>query len=674
MNRLTSILQTIYQACKREFLSVPQFSYSLGYLLTIHVAALLFFSIFRFILFLSTEYEFPADIQDDILLQATAFLRGLWFDNVIACYILALPLLILWLAALANIRSKGIFLGVSGIFMAFYSLAFAVTAANIPYFDYFFKTINSSIYNWFGYVATTAGMVVGESSYYFPIAFGLVAIVLVIYGIGRLTNFFYTQIRENHPPLHAQQRIGIFVGGLLCAGLCLFGIRGRTGYNPIRISQAYYCTDPFLNQIGINPVFNLLMTTLDDNRKENKQLQVMPDAKAIAYQQMILQRKGIEGISPLAREVKHEGTPTRQNVVLIFMESMSANLMNHFGSQKNLTPFLDSLFQQSIAFERFYSAGIHTNHGVYSTLYSFPSVLLRNAMKGSSVPIYSGLPTILKENGYQNLFFMTHESQYDNMNAFLRTNGFDEIYAQENYPPEKVVNNFGVQDDFLYQYALPVLNERAASGQPFFSVLLSITNHPPYIVPDYFQPRSSELEDQIIEYADWAIQGFMQEVAKQPWFDNTLFVLLGDHGKRVRTPDCELPQSYNHIPLMIYGKHLKPRIQREIAGQVDVAPTLLGLLNISYTQNNFGMDVLKENRPYVYFSDDELIAASDSSHLYIYSPSTQQTFTYRREGFTLHRTEAIDSLFQPLKEFCLSTLQATEYLVGKRMTVNHPQP
>ena len=206
------------------------------------------------------------------------------------------------------------------------------------------------------------------------------------------------------------------------------------GYNPIRVSQAYYCTDPFLNQLGVNPVFNLLTSTLDDNRKENRYLHLMPEQEAITNMQSILQRKGIEGISPIAREVKCAAVPTQKNVVLIFMESMSANLMEHFGSTKKLTPFLDSLYLESLSFDHFYSAGIHTNHGMYATLYSFPAIMKRNAMKGAVVPVYSGLPTVLKDNGYRNLFFMTHESQYDNMNAFLRTNGFDEIYAQEKLP------------------------------------------------------------------------------------------------------------------------------------------------------------------------------------------------------------------------------------------------
>ena len=150
----------------------------------------------------------------------------------------------------------------------------------------------------------------------------------------------------------------------------------------------------------------------------------MSEEDALSKVQKYLHRQGIDRLSPIARKVEREGTPNRRNVVLVFMESMSANLMGTFGSDKKLTPYLDSLYQQSLSFSHFYSSGIHTNHGIYSTLYSFPAIMKRNAMKGSVIPVYSGLPTVLKENGYYNLFFMTHEGQYDNMNAFFRTNGY----------------------------------------------------------------------------------------------------------------------------------------------------------------------------------------------------------------------------------------------------------
>ncbi|WP_455667783.1 LTA synthase family protein [Phocaeicola sp.] len=652
-------------------LLTKRFGLSLLYLLTIHVTALLFFFIFRFILFISTEYQFPDNIQNDIALQSVAFIRGVWFDNVIACYILILPLVVLWIAGIFNYTAKWLFKSTAIYFICFYSLSFIIAAANIPYFGYFFKTINSSIYNWFGYGATTAGMVFGETSFYFPIFLGIASILLFGWGVLTLSSYFYRESTKASSTIHITNRISLLLTGAACVGLCLFGIRGRMGYNPIKVSQAYYCEDPFLNQLGVNPVFNLLTSTLDDNRKENRYLHLMPEQEAVANVQKLLHREGITDISPIARKINQATSPNPKNVVLIFMESMSANLMNSFGATKQLTPFLDSLYQQSLSFSHFYSAGIHTNHGMYATLYSFPAIMKRNAMKGSVIPIYSGLPTILKDNGYQNLFFMTHESQYDNMNAFFRTNGFDEIYAQENYPAEKVVNSFGVQDDFLYQYALPILNKKAESGQPFFTVLLSISNHPPYVIPDYFKPHSEKPEDQIVEYADWSIRQFMTEAEKQPWFDNTIFVLLGDHGKLVGSPESEIPQSYNHIPLMIYGKDIQPEIKDNFGGQVDVAPTLLGLLNISYTQNNLGIDLLKEQRPCMFYTADNLIAARDTTHLYIYSPDNKQEFRYEQTGSTLHVAEDNEA-FQRLKNYCFSMLQSTEYLVKEHKTIDKP--
>lgn len=650
---------------------IKRFGYYLLFLLSIHIVALFFFFIFRLALFCSIDYQFAEEVKGNIALQAVAFLKGLWFDNVIACYFLLLSLVVIWIAALCNYVGNWLFRTIAIYFILFYSVSFVIAAANIAYFEYFFKTINSSIYNWMGYGGTTAGMVLGETSFYFPILLGLLSIGLFTWISFSLSSYFYRQAKSAVPRINWVSRGVILMVGAVCVGLCLFGIRGRMGYNPIKVSQAYYCDDPFLNQLGVNPVFNLLTSTLDDYRKENKELNLMSEREALANVRKMLNRRGMPEISPIARKVERIGMPTGKNVVLVFMESMSANLMGSFGSDKQLTPYLDSLYQRSLSFRRFYSSGIHTNHGIYSTLFSFPVIMKRNAMKGSVIPVYSGLPSVLKNNGYRNLFFMTHESQYDNMNAFLRTNGFDEIYAQENYPPEKVVNSFGVQDDYMYQYALPVLNEKAKTGVPFFSVLLSISNHPPYVVSSCFKPHSEKPEDQIVEYADWSIRQFMQEAEKQPWFDNTIFVFLADHGKMVGVPECEIPQSYNHIPLMIYGKNITPGVHEGFGGQIDVAPTLLGLLNINYVQNNFGVNLLEEERPCMFFTADNLIAAQDTANLFIYCPESQQEFKYKIDGDKYYTATDEESLNR-LKNYCFSMLQSTEYLVRKNKITDKP--
>ena len=181
-------------------------------------------------------------------------------------------------------------------------------------------------------------------------------------------------------------------------------------------------------------------------------------------------------------------------------------------------------------------------------------------MKGTVTPRRNGLPTVLKENSYHNMFFMTHESQYDNMKAFFAQNGYDDIYAQEDYPADKVVNAFGVSDGFLFDFALEKINLQAKTGRPFMATVLTISNHPPYVIPEGFKCKSKEPEMQIVEYADRCIGDFIKAARRQAWYDNTIFVVLADHGKLVGKADAELPQSYNHIPLMIFGKGIQPQV------------------------------------------------------------------------------------------------------------------
>lgn len=634
--------------------------YSLGYLLAIHVVALVVFFLFRLMLFTSIDYEFATDIS--FITKATAFVKGVWFDNVIACYISILPLVVMWVSLFFKRFPRWAFRFTSVFTSALYTIAFMVSAANVPYFQYFFTNINSSIFNWFGYAGTTGGMIFGETTYILPIICGILAIAFIWIANIKLSRWIASKAAKEEPLQYKMKPLIIYVaGGLAVIGLCVFGIRGRTGYNPIKVSQAYYCQDAFLNQLGVSPTFNLLTSYMDDMRKENRPIELLDDSEALKNMQQYLNREGIEGVSPLARKVEaSDSSMGKRNVVIVLMESMSARLMQSYGQEKTLTPFLDSLYSQSRSYRNFYSSGIHTNHGITATLYSFPTVLNRNAMKGSKIPRYVGLPDVLAQNGYRNMFFMSHESQYDNMNAFFRTNGFHEIYAQEDYPAEEVVNSFGVPDAFLFKYALNKINEKAKDKQPFFSVILTISNHPPYIIPDGFKSRTSEPEDQIVEYADRAIADFMRQAKKEPWYNNTIFVFLGDHGKIVGTPECEMPQSYNNVPLMIYGEGVEPQIVTELASQVDVAPTLLSMLGIGYVQNNFGVDLNAEKREYVAFTTDKQIAARDSSFLYIYEPADDVEYCYEISNGRFVKS-AKNPRFEELKKYCFSTLQSTQY-------------
>lgn len=638
-----------------------QFFLSMAWLLSVHVISLVVLTMFRGIELLCLG----SMITDHSASIATAFLKGLWFDNVTACYVMIVPLAITLLAAAFGYAGKTIRKVFCYWFAVFYAVVFMTSAANTPYFEYFFKNINSSIFEWFGYAATTAGMVFQEKSYILHIALYFVIIAVYIAGIIYLRRFFDKKIadcrKDDTLILPSAMRLVVTV----CLSLlCLFGIRGRTGYNPIKISQAYYCDDPFLNQLGINPAFNLLTSALDDMRKENSELHLMPYNEAVTSARQSLGIEGkVDSTHVLRRMVVAKGEPEKRNVVVILMESMSASLMNTFGQEKHLTPTLDSLYNHSLAFTHCYSAGIHTNHGMTASLYSFPALMFRNLMKGTVTPHRTGIPTVLKSYGYHNMFFMTHEAQYDNMKAFFSTNGYDDIYSQENYPKEEVVNSFGVSDHFLFGYALNAINKCAANKKPFLATILTISNHPPYVIPSFFKPKTKEPETQIVEYADWAIGNFLKKAKSEPWYKNTVFVIMADHGKLVGNATTEAPESYNHIPLIMFGPGVPTMRYDGLAEQVDVMPTLLSMLNMSYEYDGFGQDVLSSPRPIAFYSADNQVIARTKDMVYVYNPKMQKSFCYKiTEDGTLKETRMTEA-FKPLQHYVFSMIQTAQFVL-----------
>lgn len=634
----------------------------------LHVYGLLVLSAFRFLQYSVLGYMIT-DAKAEVL---PAFLRGLWFDNVVGCYILVLPLVVLFVAAVFGCYHRALRRGAAIWFGVLYMAVFAVSAANVPYFQYFFKNINSGIFEWFGYAETTAGMVIGEKSYIYYIA-------AFFFASGGYASWVYFAERRFSRMIASAPADGRslscvaikLAATVAVAGLCVLGIRGRLGYNPIKVSEAYYCNDPFLNQLGISPAFNLLTSSLDDMRKENRELKLMPYSEAVEKSRKYLGCDTVlaaDSVNVLRRHISAAGVVSEKpNVVIILMESMSAAFMSRSGLYSGLTPVLDSIYDNSLAFANFYSAGIHTNHGLMASLYSFPALMKRNLMKGTVTPRKTGIPTVLKANGWHNMFFMTHEAQYDNMNAFLRTNGYDDVFSQENYPTEEVVNSFGVSDRFLFRYAIDQIDRACSKGKPFMATLLTVSNHPPYVIPDWFHPASAAPETQIVEYADRSVGEFLNDARQREWYGNTVFVLMADHGKIVGNVDSELPQSYNHIPLMMFGPGIEHRVYSGLGMQVDFMPTLLSVLGISYDYDGFGHNLLSEHRDKVFYSADDQIVARDSSGFYIYYPGSGRGVCYETPvGGGQPRETGMNNRFAALKDYAFSMIQTAEYIYRRQ--------
>jgi len=590
------------------------------YILSVHLLALIFMTTQRLIL-LMTNLQHIADVDSKFSWITSALIRGVWFDNVIACYISVLPLVVLSVLGLFNITKKAILNVFNIYYIVIFLLVFAIGFADIPYFNYFFKHLNASIFNWNEEGGTTMGMVFGEASYYVYMALFIITILLFGYLIFMVSKRL---LRKNQEKLNPKQYAIYVPLTFILIALCIFGIRGRFGYNPIKTSQAYFCDNSFLNQLGINPSFYFMRDVMESSKKHYNVDDLISEEEAIPIVRKALGIDSLKmntGESPIVRDVIAEGKPKNMNVVVILMESMSADLLNVKENGKSITPFLNQLITESYYFENFYSAGTHTNHGIMATLYGLPALFDRNMMKNVDIPLCKGLPNILQQQGYRTMFFMTHEAQYDNMNAFLLENGIDEIYSQEDYPKDKRKNSFGVADDFLFEYGLNKINEKAKEPQPFFATMLTISNHPPYIVPDEFESVSNKVQYQIVAFADDAIRQFMEGARKEEWYKNTIFVLLGDHGKIVGSQTYEMPLSYNHVPFILYSPTFDDAPQQfpQLGGQVDVSPTLMGLLNHTYQNNTFGVDLFKTNRPNMFFSSDDALGCINHEFFYTYN-------------------------------------------------------
>ncbi len=224
---------------------------------------------------------------------------------------------------------------------------------------------------------------------------------------------------------------------LVCFGLCFIGMRGRiAAKSPIRVGTAYHCSDPFLNQLGLNASFALLKSVEESSKTANRPLELMDSEIANAVYQEQMERKRYEN--------KAITLPKGTNVVLVIMEGMSADKVGEFNPESQLTPCLDKIIESSFSFENCYTAGIHTYNGVYSTLFSHPALFARHSMKTTSMPQMCGLPNNFAQRGYRTFYFTTHDAQFDNIYGFLHANQMQNIISQSDYPSLHVKSTLGV--------------------------------------------------------------------------------------------------------------------------------------------------------------------------------------------------------------------------------------
>ena len=414
---------------------------------------------------------------------------------------------------------------------------------------------------------------------------------------------------------------------VLLWGAVFCGMRGSFQRYPLRVSFAYFSSNPFYNKLGVNSLFNIIKSAAYGKVGIPKELEAIDEHEALAYVQQALHIIPTDTLHPLNRAVSAtplvEGSP---NVVLIFMESMTSANLERKGNGQWLTPYLRALRDSSIYFSHCYSAGIHTNNGIVGVHYGFVPNFAKTIMDVNADK-YTGLPYYLQKRGYRTMCFVTGNPQYDNMNSFWRDNSIEDIYSLYDYPSEQVVNNFGVSDAYMFQFGLQKLEELSADSVPFFASFLTVSNHGPFVVPQLYLDRGEDDSERIIAFADDALRQFVSAAQQTQWGKNTLFVLVADHGTSLQSP-YDMVLTYNTIPVFIFGAGLQSQRIDKTTSQIDVWPTILSLLGVEYENNCTGIDVLNEHRRYAYFVDNEHLGVADTSYFYCYSINSKQEHLY----------------------------------------------
>jgi len=408
-------------------------------------------------------------------------------------------------------------------------------------------------------------------------------------------------------------------GGPLLARLALvaFSIysietvaRGTLDHRPINPSIAFVSSNRVANEIASSGLFTIEYEAVrllhGDSVRLAQYHAPLEEAEAERRLRDLLRRTGRftnDSPNPYVRLVTAPAAERRRNVVVVVMESFTGRLVGALGGSPALSPELDALSEEGLLWENCYATGERTVQGLEAVLSSFPplpgvSVVRRSRARGN----FETLASVLGRRGYESLFLYGGQGLFDHMSGFFRSNGFGAFLEEADFGSVSFRGTWGVSDEDVFRRANAEFQARWEAGRPFLGTILTVSLHSPWEFPagrspplpeDTTVPRGFERDElENFLYADFAVGEFMREARKLDYSRDTLFVFVGDHGVHLRGREL-LPSEEYRVPLLFVGPGwLPPGRIHSVASQIDIAPTIMGLLGGDYRSAFFGRDLL----------------------------------------------------------------------------------
>jgi phosphoglycerol transferase MdoB-like AlkP superfamily enzyme len=407
------------------------------------------------------------------------------------------------------------------------------------------------------------------------------------------------------PIVFQKQHIKQLLLKIIIVPIVLFiGIRGGLQLSPINESNSYYSHIQINNLIATNNIWYLGHSLLDANDQKNPYHFI--DANKAEMIKKELFKTDTIATKPILKN-------TRPNIVFIVLESWTADIVKQLGGEENVTPHFDALSKEGLLFTQMYGSGFRTEQGLISIFSGFPAQpnnsIITTPSKAEKLP---SLPADLAEQGYHLSFYYGGEIEFANMKSYLLTSSFEKIVDKKDFKKEELNSKWGAHDEFVFSKQLDGL---ASEKEPFCSVILTLSSHEPFEVTmqtPFTGDTEAEKFKKAAYYSDYCLYAYFEKAKKEKWYNNTIFILLGDHGHRLpKNRDMNSAES-KRITAFITGgalvDSLRGTTMDKICNQNDIATTLLKQMNLDHSRFNWSKDLFNPStKAFAYYSNENAL-------------------------------------------------------------------
>lgn len=527
--------------------------------------------------------------------------HGLKLDLSVAGYLTLIPAVILWFSSFSDGRPAYCIIKIYSYLLIPVILLF--TLVDLEIFKYWGTRMDKTAFRFIGAPREMLASTPWTTIILFTLT--LAALTTGLYYV--YSRFPGRQILESEKPGWK----GLIVFPVLMSFLFL-AIRGGIGIAPVSVSSVYFHRDAFPNYAAVNVVWNIGHSFLEKKDEPNP-FGVAGDEEADIYMKKIY--------SPDSTLVPPQLLRVKQpNIILIILESFTAKLIEPLGGLKGVTPFINKLSEESIFFTNFFANDSRTDKSVVSILSGYPALGKISIIKfPNKTEKLGNISRNMAANGYHTSFVYGGDIDFGNLRSYVVNGRFQKVIELSDFGKSLHTARWGVHDEYTFRR---LLDECKNSGQPFFKVYLSLSNHEPFDIPGTPKFGNNTIDEKISNsafYTDSCFGDFIQKARTEAWWDNTLIIVLADHGTRFPGNSIVYHPEKYRIPMIWTGGAIrKDTVITNYFSQSDLARTLLGQLNIDASDFQLSRDIFRSKKHFAFYEYNNGIGMVSDSCTFVY--------------------------------------------------------